>query len=215
MDKVATQGQRSDDGLGITIRQLKASDYPQFKDIQDTVYAQMYGAWPLKKFNVAIMTFPQGQLGAIVDNKLVGVSLSFRLEKEDVDQQHVYSEITSNGYLCQHKPQGKILYGIECVVNPKYRRKGIGRALYEARNQLCRELGIERIVFGGRIPGYHKVAQTLSPEDYVKEVMSGERVDPVFRFQLNQGFDYRGILHKYQPGDNESKACAAFLQKYI
>jgi len=42
-------------------------------------------------------------------------------------------------------------------------------------------------------------------------VIWGEFYDPVLRFQLDEGFDYCGILHGYIPKDDESVGNASLI----
>ena len=70
---------------------------------------------------------------------------------------------------------------------------------------------LKRIIAGGRLPGYGKHAAHMSPEEYAKRVIWGDFYDPVLRFQLDEGFDYCGILHGYLPTDPESIGNAALI----
>ena len=73
----------------------------------------------------------------------------------------------------------------------------MGAALYEARRRLCRRLNLRRIFAGGRLSNYAEHADALTPESYVEKVKTGELKDPVFSFQLREGFTVRGILRHY------------------
>jgi hypothetical protein len=41
----------------------------------------------------------------------------------------------------------------------------LGRRLYEARKELCRNLNLKSIIAGGRIPGYAQHAGDMTPQD--------------------------------------------------
>jgi hypothetical protein len=62
---------------------------------------------------------------------------------------------------------------------------------------LCRRLKLARVVAGGRLWDYHEHAGVISPEEYVAEVVSGERRDRVLTPQLRAGFSLAGILPGY------------------
>lgn len=47
--------------------------------------------------------------------------------------------------------------------------------------------GLERLLGGGRMPGYHKKVNDLTPEQYLEDVVKGELKDPVITFQLRCG----------------------------
>jgi hypothetical protein len=56
------------------------------------------------------------------------------------------------------------------------------------RGRPCSSNWGSRIRAGARIPGYGVVADRMSPEVYVEEVVRGLRKDPTLSFQLAQGF---------------------------
>ena len=67
-------------------------------------------------------------------------------------------------------------------------------------------------MFGGRIPNYHKYADTMRPKEYIEKVRSREIYDPVLTFQLSNDFHVRRVIRNYLPNDEESKHCATLLQ---
>jgi hypothetical protein len=46
---------------------------------------------------------------------------------------------------------------------------------------------LERLLGGGRLPGYHKVSKDLSIDEYVEAVLTGKLKDPVMSFLLHCG----------------------------
>ena len=75
-----------------------------------------------------------------------------------------------------------------------------------------RKTEFKAIVFGGRIPNYHKYAAELSPKEYIQKVKYKEIDDPVLNFQLSNDFHVKKVLKGYMPGDKESKEYAVLLQ---
>src|SRR5207237_1331340 len=53
------------------------------------------------------------------------------------------------------------------------------------------------VAAGGRLWDYHDVAEELTPQEYVEQVVSGERRDRVLTPQLRAGFRFAGILPGY------------------
>jgi len=86
-------------------------------------------------------------------------------------------------------PTGRWYYGTDIVVRPDYRRRGIGRELYDLRKQMCKDLGLAGIVAGGVIPGFAEHKHEMSADDYIAEVRSGHLYDPTLTFQLENGFE--------------------------
>ena len=88
--------------------------------------------------------------------------------------------------------------------------KGVGEALYGALKKLCVDLGLRRVVAGGRLWGYHEYADRLTAREYIDLALRGEIRDRVLGSQLKAGFDVRGILEGYLK-DPRSKDYATLL----
>jgi predicted amidohydrolase len=110
-----------------------------------------------------------------------------------------------------HNPRGDVLYGIDVFIRPEYRGLRLGRRLYDARKELCEHLNLRGIVFGGRIPHYHKVADELTPKEYIQKVKFKELYDPTLTFQLANDFHVKKVLKGYLPDDQESKEYAVLM----
>src|SRR5690606_10331530 len=108
--------------------------------------------------------------------------------------------------------EGDVLYGIEVFIHPKYRGLRLGRRLYDARKDLCENLNLRAIIFGGRLPNYHKYADTLTPKQYIQKVKNKEIYDPVLSFQLANDFHVKKVLKNYMPEDAQSMEYATLLQ---
>jgi GNAT superfamily N-acetyltransferase len=130
---------------------------------------------------------------------------------DDYGLAHNWKEVTGNGLFSTHDPAGKTLYGAEVFVDPTVRRRGIGRSLYAARRRLCRELNLKRIIAAGRLPGFHRYAQSMDATTYAMKVIWGDIEDPVLRFQLREGFQFCGVVRGYIPEDVESCGHAALI----
>eukprot|EP00216_Chloropicon_sp_CCMP2111_P005841 CAMPEP_0198241692 /NCGR_PEP_ID=MMETSP1446-20131203/6450_1 /TAXON_ID=1461542 ORGANISM="Unidentified sp, Strain CCMP2111" /NCGR_SAMPLE_ID=MMETSP1446 /ASSEMBLY_ACC=CAM_ASM_001112 /LENGTH=254 /DNA_ID=CAMNT_0043924569 /DNA_START=38 /DNA_END=799 /DNA_ORIENTATION=+ len=130
-----------------------------------------------------------GTGGAASDEDELAVSTS--------RHQHTFNEITGGMFGTTHDPDGDVIYGVDISVHPQCRRMGIGRALYESRKSVAREMNCKGIVAGGLISGYHRHKDALGPEEYVARVVRGEITDPTVTFQLSCGFQVKGILRDY------------------
>lgn len=156
--------------------------------------------------------FPEGQVLAEYDGKIVGCALSLIVNFDDYGYDHSYEEISGDGYIRNHNPDGVNLYGIEVGVDPNYRGLKIGKKLYEAREKICKEHNLKSIMIGGRMPNFHKYADEMSVEEYAKKVMDGEIYDPVMTFQKKNGFKLNKILPNYLEGDEESLYYASSME---
>ena len=196
----------------LVLRGLQKEDYADVKEIMDLVYPMMHGAWKHEHLNSLIDRFPEGQI-AIEDNgKVVAVALSLQVNYRKFGDNHTYDQIVAGGRFDTHDPEGDTVYGIDVFVHPDYRGLRLGRRLYDARKTLCEELNLRRIIAGGRIPGYHRLAETLSVKEYIEKVKNSELYDPVLSFQLANDFHVRRILKNYIPEDTESATYATLLE---
>ena len=157
MDTVANSG--GDDGSvdrHLKLRHLEVDDYADIKSVMDRVYTQVGGAWSRKKYLTQLSTFPEGQICIEDNGKVVAAAFAVIVDYEQFGDQHTYDEITGDAYLTTHDPNGDVLYGVDVFVDPEYRGLRLGRRLYEARKELCRNLNLKSIIAGGRIPNYQK-----------------------------------------------------------
>jgi predicted amidohydrolase/GNAT superfamily N-acetyltransferase len=159
-----------------------------------------------------INSFPQGQFVAEYDGEVVGYGAAFRIDGDEALKPHTWQEITGGGYAARHDPEGGFLYGMEVFVHPRFRGFRVGQRLYDARKRLCKELRLRGIIFGGRLPTWHRRRRKYaSIEEYVEAVQNRKARDPVLSFQLRNGFEVVGILPDYLPSDRESLGHAVHL----
>ncbi len=196
----------------LLLRNLSLDDYEDLKEIMDQVYPLMHGAWSKETIASQISRFPEGQLCIEDNGRVVAVAISMIVEYRKFGDNHTYAQVTADGNLTNHNPDGDTLYGVDLFVHPDYRGLRLGRRLYDARKQLCEDLNLRRIIAGGRIPGYEKYASSISVREYIDRVKRAEIYDPVLSFQLANDFHVRKILRNYIPEDRESRSYATLLE---
>jgi hypothetical protein len=72
-------------------------------------------------------------------------------------------------------------------------------------------LGLDRLLGGGRMPGFHIHAEKMTPEQYAEKVMSGELRDPVISFLLRSGRTPVAVVPDYLE-DEESLNYALLME---
>lgn len=195
----------------LRVRAMREADIPAVIALQGRAFPGM-PPWSEAQLRAHLRTFPEGQLVAEdVGGRVIGSASSLVILWDDYDDHAPWSEITGSGAFTTHDPKGFTLYGADIGVCPSARKRGVGRALYEARKALVRRLGLKRIIAGGRIPGYGAVADQVAPARYVAEVVAGERYDPVLSFQLANGFEVHGLIPSYLGSDRASCGHATLL----
>ncbi len=196
----------------LVLRTLRIEDYDDLREMMDLAYNRAGGAWLRQQFQAQLARFPEGQICIEDKGKVVGAALSLIVDYGRYGDFHSHKDITGDGYLTTHDPDGDTLYGVDVVVHPKYRGMRLGRRLYDARKELCRNLNLQRIIFGGRIPRYDKFSHKLTPQEYIVRVKKNEIYDPVLTFQLHNDFHVRRVITGYLPEDEESHAYAVISE---
>ena len=197
----------------VQIRNLQIEDYDQLAQSFTRVYTDGSDVfWTHKQIEKLIKIFPEGQIVTVVDEKIVGCALSIIVNYDDVKNDHTYAQVTGKETFNTHDPKGNILYGIEVFIHPQYRGLRLARRMYEYRKELCEKLNLKAIMFGGRIPNYHKYADKMRPKEYIDKVRQKEIYDPVLTFQLSNDFHVRKVMRNYLPNDEESRHYACLLQ---
>lgn len=194
----------------LLIRHTRATDVKSLIELQTRVYPSIQ-PWRERLLLKQLDTFPQGQIVAELDGKLVGAASSLIVLWDEWEVEHTWKDITARGSFKTHNPEGRTLYGAEVFVDSDYRGAGIGHALYRARRKICKKLNLKRIIACGRLPGYHHHEDHISALFYAQKVVWGDIIDPVLSFQLREGFNFCGVVEGYLPDDEESAGYASLI----
>lgn len=199
----------------LRIRPVRPEDFDALIALNRACFPEMAAenvVWEERHLRNHVRVFPQGQLIAELDGRIVGAVATLIVDLgDDPFRPHTYAGITDSGFFHGHAPGGDTLYGADVYVHPSVRRRGVATALYQARRELCQRLNLRRIIAGGRIPGYRDYADAMTPSDYIARVEDGTLRDPVLSFQLARGFVVRKVLEDYIT-DPQSKNFAAFIE---
>jgi predicted amidohydrolase/ribosomal protein S18 acetylase RimI-like enzyme len=195
----------------IHVRQLRMEDFDQIVQLQLKCFPGMK-PWTKEQLESQLRIFPEGQLCVEYDGKIVASSSSLVLDFAMYGEFHNWRDISNKGLITNHNPEGNTLYGIEIMVDPKYRGMKLARRLYDARKHLVAERNLMRIVLGGRIPGYGKYAKEMTAREYVDKVVQKLLVDPVLTTQLANGFVLKRLIGSYMKSDHESNGYATLLE---
>lgn len=195
----------------LIIREATVEDAPAIARLSVKVYGKA-DAFTRAELRGQIINFPQGQFVAEYEGVLVGHCATMIITAALAFKPHTWEEITNGGYGRIPDPDGDVLYGFEVCVDPDYRRLRIGQRLYRKRKELCQHFELKGIAFAGRMPGFYRRKRTYpNPADYLQAVMDKKIRDQVINFQMNGGFEPRGILRDYIPKDRESGGNAVLM----
>jgi GNAT superfamily N-acetyltransferase len=148
-------------------------------------------------FRAYARTFPEGFFVCLDGDRVVGQGAGIFLDFDFDHPQHSIVGITGEHQCGNHDPDGDWYYGTDIVVHPDYRRRGIGRRLYALRKEVVRRYNKKGIIAGGHIPDFAKHKHAMSAAEYVEKVAAGELYDSTLSFQLENGFEPRGVLANY------------------
>lgn len=193
------------------IRPMKLEDIDKILEIQKLCFPGME-PWKRSHLESHLTIFPEGQIVAELDGEVIGSCSSLRINFDEYDDRHTWNDVTDNGFITNHDPNGSNLYGIEVMVHPNYRRMKVGNRLYEARKELARKLNLKSIIIGGRIPNYHLYKDEMSAREYVEAVKKHKIYDPVLSFQITNGFSLMRINPNYLPDDRASMKYATLME---
>lgn len=197
----------------LTLEYLKVEDYEELKHAMIDSYTNLPDSyWKESQIKTLVDKFPEGQVVLKINEEIVACALSIIVTYEDFKGQYTYEQVTGGYQFTTHDNTGDVLYGIEVFIKPQYRGMRLGRRLYDYRKELCENMNLRGIAFGGRIPGYHNYAKDLSPKQYIEKVRMKEINDPVLNFQMSNDFHVSRVLKNYLDGDKASMEYAVLLE---
>ena len=154
--------------------------------------------------------FPEGFFVVLDGDRVVGQAGGIFVDFDFDDPQHTFAEVAGEHGFEAHDPGGDWYYGTDIAVHPDYRRRGIGSELYRLRKQLVRDHGKRGIIAGGYLANYHEHKHEMSAAEYCRRVSSGELYDRTLTFQIENGFEIRGVLEGYL-ADERNDGWAALI----
>ncbi len=196
----------------LRLRTLTEEDYPALALLMDQVYHDIGGAWPEETIKTLIRIFPEGQLVIEDNGELVATALTIKVKYDRFSNPHRYEDLITDDKVQSHDKKGDALYGLDVFVDKEYRGYRLGRRLYEARKELCREENLRAILAGGRLPGYTNYADQMPVTEYIEQVEARAIYDPILSFQLSNGFDVKRLMKAYLPEDEDSHGYATLLE---
>ncbi len=195
----------------LLLRPLTLEDYDELVALEKRCFPGSEN-WTLAQFRSQLEQFPEGQMCMELDGKIVASSSSLIVDFEEHREWHDWHQVADGGFITNHDPHGDTLYGIEIMVDPEVRGYRLSRRLYDARKQLARDLNLQRMIVGGRIPGYERQSDRMTAREYVDEVIAKKLYDPVLTVQVSNGLALQGLIPNYLPSDQESLGYATFLE---
>lgn len=172
------------------VRNYVKEDFDELIQIQQESFPPPFPSdlwWNEEQLNNHITLFPEGALCVEIDGVLAGSITGLLVDFDSESPMHTWEEITDSGYIKTHNKNGKTLYIVDICIHPSFRKLDLGKLLMQSMYETVIHLNLDRLLGGGRMPGYHKYADALTPEQYIEKVVNGEIHDQVISFLLRCG----------------------------
>lgn len=167
--------------------------------------------WSREQLENHVSLFPEGAICVEHDGRIIGSLTGLLVGFDSTEPDHTWEDMTDGGFIRNHDPDGNTLYIVDICISPEFRKAGLGKWMMQAIYQLAVKLDVERVLGGGRMPGYGKVAEELTAQQYVEKVVQGSLKDPVITFLLRCGRMPVKLIENYLE-DEESHNNALLME---
>ncbi|MGV2940983.1 GNAT family N-acetyltransferase [Mesobacillus sp. LC4] len=172
------------------IRSYTKDDFEQLITVQKEAFPPPFPEellWNTEQLNNHITLFPEGALCVEIEGRIAGSITGLIVQLAKGDEDHSWADITDNGYIRSHDPEGNTLYIVDICISPAYRKLSLGKWMMQSMYETVVQLGLDRLLGGGRMPGYHQHSANMTIDQYAEKVLQGELKDPVVSFLLRCG----------------------------
>ena len=189
---------------GLVLQSTQAMHAEQLEALQETVFPTLAKnvLFRAQHYLHHIRIFPEGQFVVTDSDKVVGMTSTIRYHLDE-EKPSTFAEVIDGGFLNTHEPDGEWLLGLDIGTHPQWRRRGIARYPYDARQHTVELLNLRGQYTYGMLSGYGALKGTMRAEDYYAELIAGKRKDPTVSRQMANGFE----AVKLVPGYIEDPVC--------
>ncbi|GIO85676.1 putative N-acetyltransferase YkwB [Paenibacillus faecis] len=203
-----------DQPVPAVIRNYTERDFPALIRIQQESFPPPFPSelwWNAEQLNNHVALFPEGALCIEVNGEIAGSMTGLLVDFDPAHPEHTWEEVTDGGYIRNHNPNGNTLYVVDICVRPSQRKLGLGKWLMSSMYDVVVHKGVDRLLGGGRMPGYHKKKHEMTADQYLAAVVKGELKDPVITFLMRCGRTPVQVVANYLE-DEESCHYGALME---
>ncbi|GGA86602.1 GNAT family N-acetyltransferase [Ornithinibacillus halotolerans] len=200
--------------VSVVVRNYVREDFDELINIQAESFPPPFPSelwWNKEQLENHVSLFPEGALCVEVNGELAGSMTGLIVNFDPAYPAHTWEEITDDGYIRNHDPNGNTLYVVDICIRPKFRKLALGKLLMQSMYEVVVHKGLERLLGGGRMPGYYRYSDYITAEEYVSEVVTGKFNDPVITFLLHAGRTPVTVVPNYIE-DDESQNYAVLME---
>lgn len=186
--------------VSVVIRNYTKEDFAAMIRLQAECFPPPFPSelwWNEEQLANHVTLFQEGAICVEMAGEIIGSMTALCVQFDPENPKHTWEEMTDNGYIRCHDPNGNSLYVVDICVSPKYRKLNLGKLMMQAMYQIVIELKLERLVGGGRMPGYRQYSEKMTSEQYVQLVVNGDLYDPVLTFLLRCGRMPLALVENY------------------
>ena len=197
-----------------TVRNYKEKDFEGLIAVQKESFPPPFPEdlwWTTEQLESHLKYFSEGAICVEIDGEIAGSMTGLRVDFDPLYPQHTWEGVTDNGSIGNHQPNGKTLYIADLCVKPSCRKLDLGKLMMQTMYEHVVHFELDRLLGGGRLPGYHRHAVELGPAQYVEQVVSGRLKDPVITFLLRCGRTPLSLVPDYLE-DAESHNFALLME---
>lgn len=203
-----------DQPVPAVIRNYTERDFPALIRIQQESFPPPFPSelwWNAEQLSNHVALFPEGALCIEVNGEIAGSMTGLLVDFDPAHPEHTWEEVTDGGYIRNHNPDGNTLYVVDICVRPSHRKLGLGKWLMSSMYDVVIHKGLDRLLGGGRMPGYHKKKNEMTADQYLAAVVKGELKDPVITFLMRCGRTPVQVVANYLE-DEESCHYGALME---
>ncbi len=181
----------------VLIRRAEVGDALAYAKVQDQEWDESMSA-VVPKIESRIATFADGVLVAEHNGAVVGGMTFIRIDGYDVHDAQSWEDITDNGWCTTHQDEGSVLFGVDLSVS-RHAPRSTAVLLFMAGMELAIREGSECVVWGGRMPRYHRHAAKMSAAEYAaRKTSKGRYMDPEIElYSKVPGVQMVGVVPEY------------------
>lgn len=187
------------------IRNYRESDFNSLISIQRECFPPPFPEdllWNEEQLASHLAHYPEGALCIEVEGELAGSLTGMLLDLKSENHSHSWDKVTDRGYISTHQPNGKSFYIVDIGVKPAYRKMDLGKMLMQAAYERVIADRLERVIGGGRMPGFKRFSKEMTAQQYAKKVLAGELKDPVITFLMRNGRMPVSLVENYLEDDD-------------
>ena len=108
-----------------TVRNYEEKDFQALISVQQSSFPPPFPSdllWTKEQLKSHLEHYPEGALCVEIDGEIVGSITGLLVDYNPEQPQHTWEEVTGNGSISTHNPEGKTLYIVDIGVKPAFRQ---------------------------------------------------------------------------------------------